>query len=145
MNLSGQFGRKRQFRVPVIAADAPERIHDRPNHDSVDSERRISRRVAENSVEYGRTFDFLVPSSKLPVHALPHWLNTSRSRSSSPTDTSCWIADAFSFLRFANKGNFVGRAPIWYRLTPEFSDELFGGRGACLVSAEIEKNLEEFT
>src|SRR5580700_10738067 len=88
-----------------------------------------------------RTFDFLVPSSKLPVHALPHWLNTSRSRSSSPTDTSCWIADAFSFLRFANKGNFVGRAPIWYRLTPEFSDELFGGRGACLVSAEIEKNL----
>jgi hypothetical protein len=58
VNLSGQFGRKRQFRVPVIAADAPERIHDRPNHDSVDSERRISRRVAENPVVYGKDLRF---------------------------------------------------------------------------------------
>src|SRR5580700_9114189 len=73
----------------------------------------------------GRTFDLVVRSSKSPGRALPHWLNDSP-------------------LRFTNKRKFVGLVPNWNSLTPEFSDKPFGGRGACLVNAEIAKTWEAF-
>jgi hypothetical protein len=45
-------GHKPGFAAPVIAAAAPDRINCRPNHDSVDFERRNSG-AAENYVEHG--------------------------------------------------------------------------------------------